>query len=91
MSAVIVDLTLTPALAPAGTACFEGAERRQTVAHGVSRGYRRAKCPSPGGAAENFARFVGTSRSIAPDGARIFSARYPTAHTVSYDLTPLRS
>lgn len=31
---------------------FPGAERRQMLAHGVSRGYRVSKTSSPGGAAE---------------------------------------
>ncbi len=33
-----------------------GAERRQMVAHGVSRGYRSADITSPGGAKEPVAR-----------------------------------
>ena len=68
----------------------EGSERRQRVAHGVSRGYRRAKHASPGRAAENFARVVTSSRSVAPAGAWITCDLYPTAHALSYDLTPLR-
>ncbi len=68
-----------------------GAERRQTVAHGVSRGYRRAQHTSPGGAAGKLARFAALSRSVAPDGAQIFYARYPTAYAVGYGLSLLRS
>ncbi len=86
MNAVELSHSLSPL-----TARFEGAERRQTLAHGVSRGYRRAKRPSPGGATGELARVVSSSRSIAPDGARIFPERYPTAYAVGYGLSLLRS
>ena len=55
-----------------------GAERRQTVAHGVSRGYRAPNITSPGGAKE----------SVAPSEAWFAFLLNPTACAVGYHLSP---
>ena len=51
MTWLIQNLWLVPAL-PLLAACPAGAERRENLAHGVSRGFQVAAEPSPGGAAE---------------------------------------
>ena len=67
-----------------------GAERRRSVAHGVSRGFSGAARKSPGGAKENLAQGALSCSSVAPDGAYVLFERCPTAHAVGYDLSPLR-
>jgi hypothetical protein len=56
-----------------------GAERRQKVAHGASRGLIRKNNSSPGGAKE----------PVAPSGAWFEVTWNPTAGAVGYLLPPL--
>jgi hypothetical protein len=73
-----------------------GAERRQKIAHGASRGSAVGEPTSPVGAIRNafsvHYRFVRLGRSgnpVAPSGAWCVSARCPTADAVGYSLAPL--
>ena len=87
---------LVPAL-PSPAAVGVGAERREKVAHGVSRGIGGQNRISPGGASENrspfchtFARFACSFICFAPAGAFCFWERCPTADAVGYHLAALR-
>gem|GEM_PF-5649105 len=63
-----------------------GAEHRQMIAHGVSRGLRRERDPAPEGR-----KIPGGLGSVAPLGLRIHTVRPPTAHAVGYCLSALRA
>ena len=67
-----------------------GAERRQTVAHGVSRGFPGASRKSPGGAEVNMAQGALSHSPVAPNGAYVLFERCPTADAMGYGLAPLR-
>ena len=63
-----------------------GAEHRQTIAHGVSRGLQCEKDPAPEGR-----KIPGGVGSVAPLGLGIHDPRPPTAHAVGYHLSALRA
>ena len=76
----------------------KAAERRQTIAHGVSRGGRSAPCaiPSPGRGGRISAQIAGGLRwdtIFRPSGARGIRSLSlePTAHAVTYFLPALRA
>lgn len=82
MNWIVKNLWLIPPLpilaADGNTlALVSGAEHRQKVAHGVSRGSGVTTIASPGGAKE----------SVAPSGAWFDSIQNPTARAVGY-LSP---
>ncbi len=82
--------TRIAAPSPPAEAHCSGAERRQSVAHGVSRGFSGASRKSPGGAKENLTQGALSCSSVAPNGAYVLFERCPTAHAVGYGLSPLR-
>ena len=92
----MVGINKVPCLIPVLAAHSAGAERREKVAHGVSRGIAVENRTSLGGASEKkshsvtFARFACSFNSFAPCGACRVWERCPTAHAVGYHLSPLR-
>ena len=60
MPSIVKNFCLIPALAAGGA----GAERREEVAHGVSRGNAAGNRTSPGGASENKSRSVTRLRGL---------------------------
>src|SRR6266513_5417138 len=97
---IIQNLWLIPALlilaaALGALAHAVGAERREKVAHGVSRGIAAENRTSLGGASEKkshsvtFARFACSFNCFAPCGAcRVWEA-VPRLDAVGYRLSPL--
>src|SRR2546429_7515694 len=85
MAWLVPNLWLIPALAAALGAIAQaaGAERREKVAHGVSRGIAAEKRTSPGGASENKSHFVTfvwfacSFKSFAPPGLIAFGDAVP--------------
>ena len=66
-----------------------GAERRQKVAHGVSRGFGRGNRQSPGGAAEISALAVPLSDSVASNGVWFLREHVFTPHPVGHSRSLL--
>ncbi len=67
-----------------------GAERRQNVAHGVSRGFPGAPHSSPGGATENLAQGALLPRCRPCRGLRFVRTSSPRLAPWGYGLPPLR-
>ena len=63
-----------------------GAEHRQTIAHGVSRGLKRERDPAPEGR-----KIPGGLSSVAPLVLGSHNPYPPTAHAVGYCLSALRA
>src|SRR6266480_3180486 len=104
---IIQNLWLIPALlilaaALGALAHAVGAERREKVAHGVSRGIAAENRTSPGGASEkkshSVSRLCGLHvrlilsplPGLVAFGNAVFWERCPTAGAVGYHLSPLR-
>ena len=93
----MVGINKMPCLVPVLVAHGAGAERREELAHGVSRGICGQNRTSPGGASENKSHSVTILRGFAcsfncfaPAVACRVWGRYPTANAVGYQLSPLR-
>src|SRR5437660_7333815 len=93
MPSIVKNFCLIPALAAVGV----GAERREKVAHGVSRGIAAENRTSPGGASEkkshSVSRLCGlhVRLTVSPlAGLDLLLRGVPTADAVGYRLAPLR-
>jgi len=64
MTWLVQNLWLIPALTAHGAGAGAGAERREKVAHGVSRGIAAENRTSPGGASENKSHSVSRLRGL---------------------------
>ena len=64
MTWLVQNLWLIPALTAHGAGAGAGAERREKVAHGVSRGIAAENRTSPGGASENKSHSVSCLRGL---------------------------
>ena len=102
MTWLVQSLWLIPALTAHGAGAGAGAERREKVAHGVSRGIAAENRTSPGGASEkkshSVSRLCGLHvrlilsplPGLVAFGNAVFWERCPTAGAVGYHLSPLR-